>query len=114
MNPPQANLAGAARSHEASTPRPNPRRSQLDLAEERLAQRDAEGAHRIAQKVLDEQSEDPARAMFILAKAATLNKDIDGAKLLFERTLQVAREPRTVAWSHILLARIFDLMCEAD
>lgn len=93
----------------------NVRRSQLlDLAEERLSQRDAEGAQRIAQKVLDEQSEDPARAMFILAKAATLNKDIEGARLLFERTLQIAREPRTVAWSHILLGRIFDLMCNRE
>jgi tetratricopeptide (TPR) repeat protein len=92
----------------------NGRKSQLDLAEERLAERDADGAHRIAQKVLDDQSDDPARAMFILAKAATLNKDIDGARLLFERTLQVAKEPRTVAWSHILLARILDLMCDRD
>jgi hypothetical protein len=86
----------------------------LDLAEEKLSQRDAQGAHAIAQKVLDDQSEDPARAMFILARAATLNRDIDGARLLFERTLEIAKEPRTVAWSHILLARIFDLECNRD
>lgn len=93
----------------------NLRRTQLlDLAEERLSQHDAEGAHRIAQKVLDDQSEDPARAMFIMARAATLNKDIEGARVLFERTLQIAREPRTIAWSHILLARIFDLMCNRE
>ena len=90
------------------------RKMQLDVAEEKLSQRDAEGAHAIAQKVLDDQSEDPARAMFILARAATLNRDIDGARLLFERTLEIAKEPRTVAWSHILLARIFDLECNRD
>lgn len=90
----------------------NPRKPQmLDLAEEKLSQGDAHGAHRLAQQVLDQKTEDPARAMFILGKAATLNKDIDGAQLLFERTLEIAREPRTVAWSHILLGRILDLKC---
>jgi len=83
----------------------------LDLAEERLAQRDAQGAHRIAQQALEQKVEDPARAMFILGRAATLNKDMDNARMLFERTLQVAREPRMVAWSHIYLGRILDLMC---
>ena len=52
--------------------------------------------------------------MFILGRAATLSKDIDGARMLFERTLEVAREPRMVAWSHIYLARILDLMCNRD
>jgi hypothetical protein len=32
-----------------------------------------------------------------------------GARTYFERTLEMAREPRMLAWSHIYLARIFDL-----
>lgn len=91
-----------------------PKSQLLDLAEERLAQRDAQGAHRIAQQVLDQKTEDPARAMFILGRAAALNKDVDGARMLFERTLAVAKEPRMVAWSHIYLARILDLMCNRE
>jgi tetratricopeptide (TPR) repeat protein len=90
------------------------RRQMLDLAEEKLRSGDAEAAHRIAQEVLDKHSEDPARAMFILARAATLKKDIDGAQSLFERTLEIAREPRTVAWSHIYVGRILDLKCNRD
>ena len=88
----------------------------LDLAEGKIAQGDAQGAHNIAQKVLDEKTagEDPARAMFILARAATMTKDMDGARLMFERTLEVSKEPRTLAWSHILLGRILDLMCNRD
>jgi tetratricopeptide (TPR) repeat protein len=86
----------------------------LDLAEEKLAQRDAQSAHRIAQQVLDQKTEDPARALFILGRAATLNKDINGARMLFERTLEVAQEPRMVAWSHIYLGRILDLMCNRE
>jgi tetratricopeptide (TPR) repeat protein len=86
----------------------------LDVAEQRLVQGDTRGAHQIAQKVLEERSEDPARAMFILGKAATRNKDIDGAQLMFERTLEIAKEPRTKAWAHIYLARILDLRCSRE
>lgn len=92
----------------------NRRKSLLDMAEERLALRDAQGAHRIAQQVLDQKTDDPARAMFILGRAATLNRDVEGARMLFERTLAVAKEPRLVAWSHIYLARILDLMCDRE
>lgn len=91
---------------------PRMRRPQmLDLAEQKLAENDSAAAYRIARKVLDDQSEDPARAMFILARAAALNKDVDGAQTLFERTLEIAREPRTIAWSHIYLGRILDKRC---
>jgi tetratricopeptide (TPR) repeat protein len=88
--------------------------SMLDVAEQRLAENDPQAAHKIAQQVLDEKSDDPARALFILARAATLSKEIPEAQALFERTLEVAREPRTVAWSHIYLGRILDRMCNRD
>lgn len=89
-------------------------RQLLDVAEERLSQRDAQGAYRIAQQALELKVEDPARALFILGRAATLNKEMDNARILFERALQVAREPRMVAWSHIYLGRILDLMCNRE
>ncbi|MBZ5646233.1 MAG: tetratricopeptide repeat protein [Acidobacteriia bacterium] len=86
------------------------RRAQLlDLAEERLVSGDLRSAERMARQALDEGNEDPARALFILARAATLDRDVEGARTYFERTLAVAREPRLVAWSHIYLGRIFDL-----
>jgi hypothetical protein len=81
----------------------------LDLAEEKLAAGDVPGAQEIAQEALDKQSDDPARALFILARCASLNKDMNGARTYFERTLQVAREPRILAWTHIYLGRIYDL-----
>jgi len=81
----------------------------LDLAEQRLASRDIPGAQKLAHQALDEKNEDPARALFILAKAASLSGDMDGARTYFERTLEIAREPRVVAWAHIYLGRIFDL-----
>lgn len=81
----------------------------LDLAEERLAAGDAETAQAIARRSLEEKQEDPARALFILARVSTLKSDIDGARTYFERTLEVAKEPRIVAWSHIYLGRIYDI-----
>jgi len=81
----------------------------LDLAEEKLASGDVPAAQEIAQDALDKQSDDPARALFILARCASLNKDMNGARSYFERTLQIAREPRILAWTHIYLGRIYDL-----
>jgi len=81
----------------------------LDLAEDKLASGDVQGAQEIAQESLDKQNDDPGRALFILARCASLNKDMNGARTYFERTLQVAREPRVLAWTHIYLGRIYDL-----
>ena len=81
----------------------------LDTAEERLASGDLNGARQLADAALADPQQDHARALFILARAATLGRDMQGARTYFERTLEVAREPRMVAWSHIYLGRILDL-----
>jgi tetratricopeptide (TPR) repeat protein len=86
----------------------------LLTAERRLAAGDIEAAQRLAQRALDEQEEDPGRALFILARVATANRDIDGARSYFERALQAAHEPTLLAWSHIYLGRIFDLKENRD
>ena len=81
----------------------------LDVAEESLALGDLRKARQLADAALVNPQEDHARALFILARAATLGRDMQGARTYFERTLEVAREPRMVAWSHIYLGRILDL-----
>ena len=81
----------------------------LLTAEQRLSAGDAQSAQKLAQEALDERSEDPGRALFILAQVATMNRDMQGARDYFQRALEVAREPKVVAWSHIYLGRIFDL-----
>jgi hypothetical protein len=58
---------------------------------------------------LDEKSEDPGRALFILAQVATMNRDMQGARDYFQKALGASQEPKVVAWSHIYLGRIFDL-----
>jgi len=79
------------------------------VAEERLTSGDLGGARQLAGDALANPQQDQARALFILARAATLGRDLPGARTYFQRTLEVAREPRMVAWSHIYLARILDL-----
>lgn len=81
----------------------------LEVAEESLASGDLNGARQLADAALANPQQDHARALFILARAATLGRDMQGARAYFERTLEVAHEPRMVAWSHIYLARILDL-----
>lgn len=86
----------------------------LLTAEKRLSAGDPAEAQKLAQQALDEQREDPGRALFILAQAATMNRDLPGARQYFQRALDVAKEPKVVAWSHIYLGRIFDLQEERD
>jgi hypothetical protein len=81
----------------------------LVSAEQHLSSGDAEAAKKLAQQALDEKKEDPGRALFILAQVATMNRDMQGARNYFEQALDVAHEPKVVAWSHIYLGRIFDL-----
>lgn len=81
----------------------------LVTAEQRLSSGDSEAAKKLAQQALDEKREDPGRALFILAQVATMNRDMQGARNYFQQALDVAHEPKVVAWSHIYLGRIFDL-----
>jgi hypothetical protein len=80
----------------------------LTTAEERLSAGDSETAERLAKQALAEKTEDPGRALFILAQIS-LNKNMDGAREYFEQALQATNEPQVVAWSHIYLGRILDL-----
>ena len=91
------------------------RNEQLLLnAERRFSAGDVETSQKLAQQALDEGQGDPGRALFILAQVATRNKDMEGARGYFERAVQMAHEPKVIAWSHIYLGRIFDLKEERD
>jgi len=83
----------------------------LDDAEDRLARGDPAGAQKLAMQALNDprSNEDQGRAFFILARAATLSGDMEGARSYFERSVQSAHDPRMLAWSHIYLGRIFDI-----
>lgn len=81
----------------------------LDAAEERLIAGDAKGAQEIAENAISSGSGDQARASFILARASSLEGHMQDAIEQFQKTLQLSSDPRMLAWSHIYLARIFDI-----
>jgi hypothetical protein len=86
-----------------------PQNKLLTTAEEHLAMHDSEGAQKLAQQALAEKAGDPGRAYFILARAAIMSSNLDGARNYFLQTVAVAHEPKVLAWSHIYLGRIYDL-----
>lgn len=88
----------------------------LDHAEQRLVDGDVTGAQKLAQEALNDpkSNQDPGRALFILARAATRAGDMEGARSYFEKAVQAAHDPRTLAWSHIYLGRIFDIQERRD
>ncbi len=85
----------------------------LISAQERLSAGDRDAAERLAKQALSEKTEDPGRALFILAQIS-LGKDIHGARQYFEQALKATSDPKVVAWSHVYLGRILDLQDEQE
>jgi hypothetical protein len=80
----------------------------LATAEQRLSAGDIQTAEKLAKQALAEKSEDPGRALFILAQIA-LRGGVNDATGYFDQALRATSEPKVVAWSHIYLGRILDL-----
>ena len=81
----------------------------LRLAEMKLMQGDAPGAEDLANKALADPAGDHAEANYILARIALLQRQPEEAMTHFQATLSSARNPGTVAWSHIYLGRLYDV-----
>ncbi|HZP18560.1 MAG TPA: hypothetical protein VFB00_11375 [Terriglobales bacterium] len=85
----------------------------LVTAEERLSAGDTATAEKLAKEALSEKTEDPGRALFILAQVS-LRGDMKRASDYFEQALKATTEPTVVAWSHIYLGRILDLQDDQE
>lgn len=90
-------------------PAPGP----LELAEQRFGAGDYDAARDLAQQALNDKKGDEGRALFLLAQVA-LNRDIEGAKSYFGRSIDASKDPHIVAWSHIYLGRIADIQGERE
>lgn len=88
----------------------------LNQAEQKLASGDKEGAQKLAEQVLQHNSggDEPGRAVFLLARIASLSGKMEEARFDFEQAIHAARDPRTLAWSHIYLGRILDIQENRD
>lgn len=83
----------------------------LNMAEQKLAAGDRESAQKLALQVIqhNQGGDQPGRAAFLLARIASLSGNMEEARNDFEQAAQSARDPRTLAWSHIYLGRIYDI-----
>lgn len=86
-----------------------PRVIGLRLAEMKMMQGDAAGAQEIASKALADPAGDHAQANYILARIDILEKQPDEAVAHFQSALASSKDPRTLAWSHIYLGRLYDV-----
>ena len=80
----------------------------VDEGERQLALGNVLGAQKLAQESLDANA-DTGRALFLLARTATQQGDMQGAKEYFGRALETSSDPKVVGWCHIYLGRISDL-----
>jgi tetratricopeptide (TPR) repeat protein len=84
----------------------------LRLAQLKLLQGDTAAAQEIAEKALADPTADHAQANYILAQSELLEREPDNAISHFAEVLKTSKDPRTLAWSHIYLGRLYDIQSE--
>jgi hypothetical protein len=82
----------------------------MALAELDLMKGDSGGAADLAEKALADPSGDHADAIYLLARIDLMQGNPDKASEGFQKTLAMSKDPRTLAWSHIYLGRLYDTM----
>ena len=86
----------------------------LRLAEMKLLQGDKATAEELAEKALADPKGDHPQAHYLLARIDLMDKDPEEAITHFSEALKTSKNPRTLAWSHIYLGRLYDTLQEPD
>jgi hypothetical protein len=96
-------------------PSPRPHAAQgMDLAEFDLMKGDSDAAAQLADKEMLAPNGDHGRAQYVLARIDLMHGDAEKAQEGFQATLKMSKDPRTLAWSHIYLGRLYDTMMPPD
>ena len=82
----------------------------LDLAETKLMKGDLDAATALAKTALDDPKADHAQAHYLLARVNLMQREPQAAIDGFQATLNSSKDPRTLAWSHIYLGRLYDVV----
>jgi tetratricopeptide (TPR) repeat protein len=82
----------------------------LELAELQLAKGNVDDAADLADKAMQDPKADHGQAEYLLARVELIHGHAQDAKEGFEKTLTLTKDPRTLAWSHIYLGRLYDTM----
>jgi tetratricopeptide (TPR) repeat protein len=86
----------------------------MDLAELDLMQGKTAEAQDLAAQALADPAADHARATYVLARIELMQGDPEKSIAGFEQTLTLSKDPRTQAWSHIYLGRLYDIQDPPD
>jgi tetratricopeptide (TPR) repeat protein len=84
----------------------------LRLAELKLLEGDIATAQELAEKALTDPAADHPQANYILAQAELMEREPDDAISHFSEAIKTSKDPRTLAWSHIYLGRLYDIQSE--
>ncbi len=88
--------------------------TRLQLAEMKIYKGDLTGASDIANKVLADPNGDHAQAHYVLARVNLMERQPGAAIGDFQEVLDTSKDPRTLAWSHIYLGRLYDIMPDRE
>jgi hypothetical protein len=86
----------------------------LQLAELKIFKGDLAGASDIANKVLADPNGDHPQAHYVLARVNLMQRQPGAAIGDFQEVLDTSKNPRTLAWSHIYLGRLYDIMPDRE
>ena len=96
-------------------PTQHPRKIEgMDLAELDLLKGNSGDAADLSEKAMADPAGDHARAAYVLARIDLMQGDPEKASEGFRQTLTLTKDPRTMAWSHIYLGRLYDSMNPPD
>ena len=85
----------------------------LDLGEMKLMKGDTDGAEEIADAALKANPND-ALANYLAGRVELIQGDPDSAVTHLNKTLTLTKDPRTLAWTHIYLGRLYDIARDPD
>lgn len=80
----------------------------LDLAEMKFIKGDTDGAGMMADEALKVNPNDP-QANYLAGRIELVQGDPESALAHLNKTLTLAKDPRTLAWTHIYLGRLYDV-----
>jgi tetratricopeptide (TPR) repeat protein len=85
----------------------------LDLAEMKLLKGDVDGAQVMADDALKANPND-VQANYLAGRIELIQGNPDDALVHLNKTLTLAKDPRTLAWAHIYLGRLWDIARDPD